>query len=114
VGILENELPHMFERFHRVQNIAGRTYEGTGIGLSLIREMIQLHGGNISVESTQVKRSKFIVAIPSGKDHLPSSKIAVDKTDLKEITAEIYIEEAESLLTTGLRSIQMVMEEKWQ
>ncbi len=41
----------MFERFHRVQHVTSRTFEGTGIGLSLIKELVQLHNGEISVES---------------------------------------------------------------
>ena len=44
VGIPEKELPHMFERFHRVEGITGRTHEGSGIGLSMIQELVHLHG----------------------------------------------------------------------
>jgi len=46
VGIPAEELPHLFERFHRVKGTAGRTYEGTGIGLALVHELVRLHGGN--------------------------------------------------------------------
>jgi len=75
VGIPENELPHMFERFHRVQNSAGRTHEGTGIGLSLVHELVHLHGGTISVESVEGKGSTFTVTIPLGSAHLPKDHI---------------------------------------
>ncbi|HEY9725111.1 MAG TPA: ATP-binding protein, partial [Chroococcales cyanobacterium] len=45
IGIPTDELPHIFERFYRVREAKGRTYEGTGIGLSLVQELVRLHGG---------------------------------------------------------------------
>ncbi len=47
VGIPAEELPHVFERFHRVRGARSRSFEGTGIGLALVRELVQLHGGTI-------------------------------------------------------------------
>ena len=49
-GIAADELPRVFERFHRVRRRAGRTHEGTGIGLALVQELVQLHGGTVAVE----------------------------------------------------------------
>jgi signal transduction histidine kinase len=45
------ELPRMFERFHRVEGVRGRSHEGSGIGLALVQELVKLHGGSIGVES---------------------------------------------------------------
>jgi signal transduction histidine kinase len=45
VGIPEEELPNLFQRFHRVQNATGRTFEGTGIGLSLVSEFVKCMAG---------------------------------------------------------------------
>jgi len=64
VGIPESELPRLFERFYRVEGARGRTYEGSGIGLSLVNELIQLQGGGIRVESELGRGSRFIVKIP--------------------------------------------------
>lgn len=75
VGIPTEELPHMFERFHRVRGTAGRTIEGTGIGLSLVQELVKLHGGTISVTSTYGRGSTFRVSIPLGTTHLPQDRI---------------------------------------
>ena len=97
-GIPEKELPHMFERFHRVQNVTGRTYEGTGIGLSLIKELILLHGGTISVVSKEGKGSTFTVKIPFGKEHLPPEQTHELPNDLEDIISEAYIDEATSVL----------------
>src|ERR1039457_4855387 len=51
IGIPEEELPRLFQRFHRVEGARGRTQEGTGIGLALVAELIGLHGGTVTVNS---------------------------------------------------------------
>ncbi|WP_205411360.1 ATP-binding protein [Mucilaginibacter pineti] len=99
VGIPEKELPHMFERFHRVENSAGRTHEGTGIGLSLVHELVNLHGGKIDIASIEGAGSTFTVQIPVGKQHLPKENVIdtakdTDSTALKGA----FIQEAYSLL----------------
>jgi len=102
VGIPEKELPHMFERFHRVQHSAGRTHEGTGIGLSLVHELVQLHGGDISVESVKDVGSTFTVKIPVGSAHLPQEQILetiniLSSADLRGA----FLNEAASLLESS-------------
>lgn len=99
VGIPEKELPHMFERFHRVENSAGRTNEGTGIGLSLVNELVQLHGGKIRVTSIEGQGSTFTVKIPLGKAHLPENQVVSNsrETQISIVTAP-FIREAYSLL----------------
>ncbi len=75
VGIPADELPRIFERFHRVAGSRGRSFEGTGIGLSLLKELVGLHGGTISAESEPGLGSTFTVRIPLGKAHLPAEFI---------------------------------------
>ena len=75
VGIPAHELPKVFERFHRVEVSRGRTEQGSGIGLALVRELVKLHGGTVSVDSTPGKGSLFTVSLPRGKDHLPPERI---------------------------------------
>ncbi len=70
VGIPADQLPKIFERFHRVPNSRSRTHEGTGIGLALVQELVRLHGGSIDVTSTEGKGSTFTVRIPVGAAHL--------------------------------------------
>ncbi len=100
LGIPEMELPKMFERFHRVQNVTGRTYEGTGIGLSLIKELVHMHQGTIQVESKLNEGSVFTVKIPFGKEHLDANQITKTAIDSDEIYSNIYVEEIETLLVT--------------
>jgi signal transduction histidine kinase len=75
-GIAQEELPHIFERFHRVQGARSRSYEGTGIGLSLVQELATLHGGTVSVISVVDRGTTFRVSIPKGMQHLPAESIA--------------------------------------
>jgi signal transduction histidine kinase len=66
VGIAADELPRVFERFHRIEGAQGRTHEGTGIGLALVQELVKLHGGTIAVASEPGVGTTFTVAIPIG------------------------------------------------
>ena len=76
IGIPENELPQLFERFRRVEGARGRTHEGTGIGLALVQELVRLHGGTVAVESQMGQGTTFTVSIPFGTAHLPADKIS--------------------------------------
>ncbi|CAJ0906946.1 11923_t:CDS:10 [Entrophospora sp. SA101] len=75
VGIPENDLPNLFQRFYRVESKQSRSHEGTGIGLALVRELINLHGGDISVESKIDVGSTFKIWIPTGFEHLPLDRV---------------------------------------
>jgi signal transduction histidine kinase/DNA-binding response OmpR family regulator len=75
-GIPAEELPKLFNRFHRVQGARGRTHEGTGIGLALVQELARLHGGNVTVESTVGVGTTFTVRLPLGSAHLPQDRVS--------------------------------------
>jgi PAS domain S-box-containing protein len=75
IGIPESDLPHVFERFHRVEGARGRTYEGTGIGLALVQELAKLQGGVVSAASRVGQGSTFTVVVPFGSAHLPQERI---------------------------------------
>jgi PAS domain S-box-containing protein len=96
-GIPPDELPRMFERFHRVENARGRSHEGSGIGLALVSELVKLHGGSICVESELGQGTKFAVRIPKGTAHLPAERLrastATSSTSLAT-AAEAYVSEA--------------------
>ncbi len=66
VGIVAEELPHLFERFHRVSDATARTREGTGIGLALVQELTALHAGAVAVTSEPGRGSTFTVTLPYG------------------------------------------------
>jgi signal transduction histidine kinase len=102
VGIPENEMPRLFERFHRIPNLRSRTHEGSGIGLALVHELIKLHGGSILVESISGKGSTFIVEIPFGTNHLALEQLG-DSRSLSStaVGAKPFVEEALRWLPDG-------------
>jgi signal transduction histidine kinase len=94
-GIPADEMPKLFERFHRVEGSRGRTQEGSGIGLALVRELVKLHGGEVRAESTYGAGSVFTVALPLGKAHLPADRISAARTLASTaLGAAPYVEEA--------------------
>src|SRR6185312_13935408 len=102
-GIPANEIPRLFERFHRINGAAGRSYEGSGIGLALVQELAQLHGGRVEVESEVGRGSRFHVFIPFGKAHLPADRIAESATLWAGgLRAVPYLEEMKRWLPSAL------------
>jgi PAS domain S-box-containing protein len=98
-GIPPEALPQLFNRFYRVPGASGRTHEGSGIGLSLVRELVRLHGGSIEVDSTVGRGSIFRVRIPFGAAHLPSVQVAQQSDHLPSTSgAEAFVEEAKRWL----------------
>jgi PAS domain S-box-containing protein len=102
VGIPAEELPHLFERFHRVRDTRARTYEGSGIGLALVQELVRLHGGAIKVISTLGQGSTFTVSIPAGSAHLPADRLGAARTlQATAVNSGAYLAEALRWLPTA-------------
>jgi signal transduction histidine kinase len=95
VGIPAEEMPKLFERFHRIPNTRSRTFEGSGIGLALVQELVKLHGGSIYAESVLGKGTTFTVRIPLGQSHLPAAQIGGSQTPSSTaVGAAPFVEEA--------------------
>jgi signal transduction histidine kinase len=75
IGVPAEALPRLFERFHRIEGAQGRSFEGTGIGLALVQELVKLHGGSVRAESELGVGTTFIVEIPFGTEHLPADQL---------------------------------------
>ena len=75
IGIPKEHLDKIFDRFYQIDNRLSREHEGTGIGLSLTKELVEVHKGEIVVKSEEGKGSVFIVILPSGKEHLLPEEI---------------------------------------
>jgi signal transduction histidine kinase len=93
-GIPQSELPRLFERFHRVPGAKGRSFEGSGIGLALVNEMVNLHGGKITVESIVDFGTTFTIVLPLGMSHLPSDRIDLSENNASPIKAQAFVEAA--------------------
>ncbi|HJS92447.1 MAG TPA: ATP-binding protein [Steroidobacteraceae bacterium] len=95
VGVPAHELPRLFERFHRVEGTAGRTQEGSGIGLALVQELIKLHGGRIEVSSELGSGSTFRVLMPLGTQHLPPERIKASRSLASTaLGPQVFVQEA--------------------
>ncbi len=96
IGIPESELPKLFERFHRVATNEGRSFEGTGIGLALVQELVRLHGGSISVKSQVGVGTTFLISIPKIVQEIAGSH--TENAKPLELQSIYYAEEAQRWL----------------
>ncbi|GAA1310479.1 SpoIIE family protein phosphatase [Saccharothrix xinjiangensis] len=95
IGVPAEEMPRLFERFHRIDNARSRSNEGSGIGLALVRELVGLHGGAITADSTEGEGTRFTISLPFGSDHLPADAVApAAGLTAVSVTADPYVQEA--------------------
>ena len=87
IGIRTEQIPYLFERFHQAEGSASRSYEGSGLGLALVKELVELHGGQISVDSVYGEGTTFTVWLHFGSTHLPPERVL-------EIPAEFHASKA--------------------
>ena len=83
IGISKKEIDKIFDRFYQVDNKLSKEYEGTGIGLSLTKELVEIHKGKIFVESEVGIGSTFKVILPLGKGHLMPEEIDEEISKIK-------------------------------
>jgi len=94
-GIPAAEMHKLFGRFQRIEGVRGRSFEGSGIGLALVHELVKLHGGSISVDSTEGRGTTFTVRLPFGKAHLPPDKVReAREAPRQSVHAAAYVDEA--------------------
>lgn len=80
IGIPAEAITTIFDRFSQADSSSTRHYEGTGIGLALVKELTELHGGQVTVESRYIEEypdthgTSFTLSLPLGKDHLAGRK----------------------------------------
>ena len=95
IGIEEKNLNMIFDRFKQVDKSLSRNTEGTGIGLSLVKSIVELHGGSIYVESEFGKGSKFTVKLPSEKvlqeNMIYSSKVRSKNESIRVELSDILL-----------------------
>jgi PAS domain S-box-containing protein len=103
IGIAAPEIPRVFERFHRVEGTRARTYEGSGIGLALVQELVRLHGGEIRVESEPGRGSRFTVTLRKGSAHLPQERVSrMEQEGNEEAPAPAKVTQAASYVEEAL------------
>ncbi|MEB3336819.1 MAG: response regulator, partial [Leptolyngbyaceae bacterium] len=85
IGIRPDQIPHLFERFRQAEGSVSRSYEGSGLGLALMKELVELHGGQITVDSVYGEGTTFTVWLRTGTNHLPQGQVI-------EVPTEVPIE----------------------
>jgi PAS domain S-box-containing protein len=109
-GISENNLSSIFDRFSQADTTSTRKYEGTGIGLALVKELLELHGGSIEVESRYIEKfrddhgSVFTFAIPKGVEHF-EGRANITFTENSDL--EDYIKDYRSIGFHEIEDTQM-------
>ncbi|MFC2141205.1 two-component regulator propeller domain-containing protein, partial [Acidobacteriota bacterium] len=87
-GISKDQLPHIFDRFYRAKGSHGYDRKGTGIGLALCKDLVELHHGEIQVQSSclddHTHGTEFIIRLPTGKNHLQRGEV-VDPEDTDQL-----------------------------
>lgn len=111
IGIPKQKLSKIFDRFYQVDSSHTREQEGTGIGLALTKELIDLHKGKIEVESEEGRGTTVIIEIPLGKDHLNSEEIIEQserqETDQAKIKEHIFeFEESKTETKIDIESLK--------
>lgn len=106
IGIAPSQIPHLFERFRQAEGSIERSYEGTGLGLALVKEMVDLHGGQVTVESVQKDEANpeiaygttFTVWLPTGTSHLPLEQILEVPSEIQTARAAVELADLEAEL----------------
>lgn len=112
-GVPAAEMPRLFERFHRIENARARSNEGSGIGLALVKELIQLHGGTIDADSVEGRGTTFTIRLPIGTAHLSDEVIAPSEGVRRVgVGAVAYVEEALRWLPAGRDGSELSEREK--
>ncbi len=97
IGIVKEQLTHLFERFRQAEGSENRSYEGSGLGLALVKELVELHGGRVTVESVYGEGTTFTVWLVSGTAHLPPKQILEAKSELNISRASVELADLELL-----------------
>jgi adenylate cyclase len=103
IGILQEQIPLLFERFRQAEGSENRSYEGTGLGLALVKELVELHGGKVTVESVYGEGTTFSVWLLAGSTHLPQSQVMDAPAEVNISRAAIELADLE-LIEEEMRS----------
>jgi signal transduction histidine kinase/CheY-like chemotaxis protein len=101
-GISESDLPNLFQRFSRIDGARRRSHEGSGIGLALVHELVEMHGGSIAVQSALGAGTEFTITLQFGQEHLMRGRVVSSRGSESPLQgAAAYLQEAMGWLSDG-------------
>ncbi len=98
IGIRADQLPHLFDRFRQADGSASRGYEGSGLGLALVKELVDLHSGEVTVDSTYGEGTTFTIRLRMGKSHLPAAEVIETPAEIEQSRATVELADIETEL----------------
>ncbi|NJM96736.1 MAG: response regulator [Phormidesmis sp. RL_2_1] len=111
IGIRADQLPHLFERFRQADGSANRHYEGTGLGLSLVKELSEVHGGKVSVQSVYGEGTTFTIDLPLGAGHLPAEQVIEQALSAEKGRAAVELSDIEMASAIADKTVALPPEE---
>ncbi len=98
IGIQSDQIPELFERFRQADGSTSRRHEGSGLGLALVKELVELHSGRVTVESVYGEGTVFTVWLKPGTEHLAAAQIDLVPAELEPIRAPVELADIETEL----------------
>ncbi len=95
IGIVQEQIPHLFERFRQAEGSENRSYEGSGLGLALVKELVEIHGGKVSVDSVYGEGTTFTLWLVTGNTHLPKEQVIETPSELTTSRASVELADLE-------------------
>ncbi len=95
IGIVNEQLPYLFERFRQAEGSENRSYEGSGLGLALVKELVELHGGQVTVNSVYGEGTTFTISLLAGSEHLPTDCVVDAPAELNINRASVELADLE-------------------
>ncbi|WP_017307083.1 response regulator [Spirulina subsalsa] len=118
IGIAASQIPYLFDRFRQAEGSVNRSYEGTGLGLALVKEIVELHGGQVMVNSVkrgeesegQISGTTFSIWLQNGSAHLPPEQVLEVPTEIQAARSAVELAdlEAELLEADEARAIDTI------
>jgi GAF domain-containing protein/class 3 adenylate cyclase len=95
IGIFPAQIPQLFQRFRQAEGSENRSHEGSGLGLALVKELVEMHGGKVTVDSTYGEGTTFTIWLLTGNSHLPKQQVIETAIELNTARASVELADLE-------------------
>ncbi|MEM9923887.1 MAG: response regulator [Cyanobacteria bacterium P01_D01_bin.50] len=110
IGIAKEQIPYLFERFRQAEGSENRSYEGTGLGLALVKELVEVHGGTVTVDSVYGSGTTFTISLKPGSIHLNAEQIVETEKEVNLSRAAVELVDLELVESTEIHTENISLE----